>query len=174
MDQDIRSVIEQVIAEVSGSGEPSAIYLVDMMIRGTGRGRKIEVLVDTDKGIDISQCAMLSRRIRERFESDEALVAALGGDFELMVSSPGLGEAIMRNRQYIRHLGRLMRIVYVNAAGDSSEVTGRLVQAGVRDEADPFIVIEPRKTGKGRKDREPGLLTLRLGSIVRASVQAGL
>jgi ribosome maturation factor RimP len=173
MEERIRTCIEEVVAEVAMQHVPE-IYLVDIAIKRVGRGKKIEVLVDTDRGISISQCASLSRKIRERLEGDEVLSPALGGDFELLVSSPGIGEPVRKHRQYIRHIGRLLKVVHVNEEGVQVETVGRLVQAVVADEQEPFIVIEPQKAGKSRKTLQTGSLTLRLADIVRASVQVEL
>ncbi|NTU93643.1 MAG: ribosome maturation factor RimP [Chlorobiaceae bacterium] len=167
MEEKIRKAIDEVMAEMSVvTGEE--IWLVEAAVRGGGT--KIELTVDTDRGIRIDQCAKLSRRIRERLESDTEFEPLAGGDFELLVSSPGLGEPIRVNRQYLRHTGRLLKVVYDDAEDERQEITGRLLQAEI-DGDEPRIVLDPLVSAKKRKKAEVPPVTLRLADIVKASVQ---
>ncbi|TLU51174.1 MAG: ribosome maturation factor RimP, partial [Chlorobium sp.] len=86
----IRNCVLQIIAESIGTRGEGA-YFIDLKVKGTERNRKIELLVDADDGIRIHQCAYLSRRLRERLEGDEELLELIGENFDLVVSSPGLG-----------------------------------------------------------------------------------
>ncbi|NTV02709.1 MAG: ribosome maturation factor RimP [Chlorobiaceae bacterium] len=167
MDEKIRRVIDEMIAEVSAL-KGQDIYLVEAAIRGGGR--KIELTVDTDKGISIDICAKLSRKIRERLESDEEFEPLAGGDFDLMVSSPGLGEPIRVGRQYLRHVGRLLKVVYLDAEEEKRELTGRLVGTALDAEV-PTIVLEPLVSAKKKKSAEVLPVTLCLADIVRATVE---
>ena len=168
---EIRRTIEDVVSGFS-AGSGTEVYLVDLVIRGGGR--KIEVIADTDSGIGIGQCATLSRRIRERLESLEEIPMFAEGDFDLMVASPGLGEPIRVKRQYIRHVGHLIKVEYDDAAGGKRDMTGRLLEAGVGGEEDPYIVIVPQAKRGGKKTEEPASARFRLADISRASVQTEL
>jgi ribosome maturation factor RimP len=170
MDEKIRTAIDEVIAEVSaGTGED--IYLVEAAIRAGGR--KIELTVDTDQGINIDRCAKLSRKLRERLEGDEEFEPLAGGDFDLMVSSPGIGEPIRVSRQYRRHVGRLFKVVCLDSEDERQEVAGRLLQAAIEQD-EPFIVLEPVVSAKKKKKAEVPPVTLRLADIVKATVQIEL
>ncbi|NTU53290.1 MAG: ribosome maturation factor RimP [Chlorobiaceae bacterium] len=169
MDETIQRAIGESIAEVSeATGEE--IYLVEADIRGGGRS--MELAVDTDRGISIDQCARLSRLIRGRLEGcqDNLLLAA--GDFELMVSSPGIGEPIRVQRQYLRHLGRLLRITRIDAGGQRTEIDGRLLEASFEAGREPSITIQPVMAGKKKRSAIGQLpLTLQLADVVKAVVQ---
>ena len=167
MDEKIRTVIDEVLPEVSVAAGQE-IYLVEAAIRGGGR--KIELTVDTDRGISIDLCAKLSRKIRERLEGDEAFEPLAGGDFDLMVSSPGLGEPIRVSRQYLRHVGRLFRVIYLDADEERQELTGRLVSAAT-DTEEPSIVLEPVVSAKKKRLAEVPPVTLRLADVLKAMVQ---
>jgi ribosome maturation factor RimP len=170
MDERIRKAIDEVMAEVSaGAGEE--IYLVEAAIRAGGR--KIELSVDTDRGIGIALCAKLSRKLRERLEGDEEFAPLAEGDFDLLVSSPGIGEPIRLSRQYRRHTGRLFKVVYLDAEDERQELDGRLIQAEI-DQDEPYIVLDPVVSAKKRKKAEVPPVTLRLADIVKAAVQIEL
>ncbi|NTW11386.1 MAG: ribosome maturation factor RimP, partial [Chlorobiaceae bacterium] len=108
MQERIRHYVLQVIEESRG------IYLVELRLKGSRQSRKIEITLDTDSGIRIDECARFSRRLRALLESDAELVAETGDDFELTVASPGLGEPLKLERQYIRHSGKPMRVTYTD------------------------------------------------------------
>ncbi|NTU68725.1 MAG: ribosome maturation factor RimP [Chlorobiaceae bacterium] len=167
MDEKIRMVIDEVIAEVSVL-KGQDIYLVEAAIRGGGR--KIELTVDTDRGVSIDICAKLSRNIRERLENEEEFAPLADGEFDLTVSSPGLGEPVRVDRQYLRHVGRLLRVVYLDAEEEKQELTGRLVGASI-DADDPSIVIEPLVSAKKKKVAAVPPVTLRLADVVKAMVE---
>jgi len=171
MDAVIRKAIDESIAEVSAStGED--IYLVEAVVRGGGR--KIELDVDTDKGISIDQCARLSRAIRAHLEGCEENIMLAGGDFDLMVSSPGIGEPLRLQRQYLRHLGRKLRVAYLDHEGQSKEIEGRLLEASAGDSEESSITVEVLIAGKKKKTAGQPPLTLRLADVVRAVVQTDI
>jgi len=169
MDEMIKRAIDESIAEVAAV-KGRDLYLVEADVRGGGR--IIELTVEADKGVSIDECAKLSRAIRARLEACEENLMLAGGDFELMVSSPGIGEPIRVPRQYLRHLGRKMKVVYLDPEGERQELEGKLTEAVLEGE-EPSITIEPvTKKGKKKKTvaaRQPG--TLRLADIVKAVVQ---
>jgi ribosome maturation factor RimP len=171
MDERIKAAIEESMAEVS-AGTGQEIYLVEAVVRGGGR--TIELTVDTDKGINIDQCAKLSRKIRARLESYEDDIMLAGGEFDLQVSSPGIGEPVTVKRQYLRHLGRLIRISFMDAEGQRQEIDGRLIEAVTGEEDEPFIVLEPVMQGKKKRKADVPPMTMRLADIVKAVVQTEL
>jgi ribosome maturation factor RimP len=172
MDELIHKAIGESIADLAAA-TGDEMYVVEAAIRAGGR--KIELTVDTDKGVSIGQCAKLSRAIRARLEACEDHIMLAEGDFDLMVSSPGIGEPVKVQRQYLRHLGRLIRVNYLDGEAQPKEITGRLLEAAVgAGEEAPSITIEAVR--EGRKKRTAGELpvTIRLSDVVKAVVQAGL
>ena len=173
MQERINYYVQQVIdAAVGTKGEGA--YLLDLKVKGPASRRKIEVLFDTDTGIRIDQCAYLSRRIRERLEGDEELMGVLGEDFELLVSSPGLGEPILMARQYIRHQGRLLQLTYISESGEQCELKGRLLEVSLSDETGARIVIMPERNKKGGRQTKVESITLYLDKVSRAVPEAEL
>ncbi|MEI6756430.1 MAG: ribosome maturation factor RimP [Chlorobium sp.] len=173
MQERINNCVSRIIAESVGTrGE--GIYLIDLKVKGPARNRKIEILVDTDAGIQIHQCAWLSRRVREQLESDEELLTLIGEDFELLVSSPGLGEPIKLPRQYSRHVGKLLRVVYNDESGEQAELEGHLQGVSLSEESRSHIVILPKKNKTtGHKPKTEGI-TLYLDQVIRAVPEAEL
>jgi len=167
MQERIRNSVLHIIDGAAGTRGEGA-YLVDCKVKGPQRARKIEILVDDDSGIRIDQCAWLSRRVRELLEGDEELLALVGEDFEVTVSSPGLGEPIMLPRQYKRHCGKMMEITYRDDEALPRELKGRLLHVSLSEESRPHVVIMPEKNKK--KGSTPGReeVTLYLDQVERA------
>lgn len=67
---------------------------------------KILVLLDSDQGVNIDDCARLSRKIGGELEEGEVLDIA----YILEVSSPGLDHPLAMERQYFKNIGRKLRI----------------------------------------------------------------
>ncbi len=173
MQERINNCVLQVIAESVGTRGEGA-YFIDLRIKGKGSGRKIEILMDADIGIRIHQCAYLSRRIREKLEADDELLELIGENFDLMVSSPGLGEPIIIPRQYIRHIGKLLQVKYTDSPGEPVDLIGHLQEVSLSDEGDSRIVIIPEKNKKkGTQPKAEGI-TLCLNQVIRAVPEAEL
>ncbi|ASQ89861.1 hypothetical protein CHL67_02040 [Prosthecochloris sp. GSB1] len=165
----IREVVSDYAAEMRDLSRPE-VYLVDVLIKGAGSRRKIEVLVDTDQGIAISQCVELNRRLLDALEADAERKTLAGEECEMTVSSPGIGGRIKNPRQYLRHTGRLLRVRFAVEDDRQQEIRGRLLRAEVGCD-EPFIVLEPSKSGrkKGGERIEP--LSVGLDRIIEAVVE---
>ncbi len=173
MQERISNCVSQVLAESAGTRGEGA-YLIDIKVKGKGSGRKIEILMDADIGIRIHQCAYISRRIRERIEGDDDLLELVGENFDLMVSSPGLGEPIIIPRQYIRHVGKLLQVTYADANGEPVELAGYLQEVSPLDESAPKVVIMPKLHIKKGQKPKTECITLYLNQVIRAVPEADL
>lgn len=91
--------------------EGTQLFLVDVKVLP---GNKIEVLLDGDNGLAISDCVNLSRHIEKSLDREVE-------DFSLEVSSPGATSPLKMVRQYAKHLGRVLEIVLMN--GEKMEGT---------------------------------------------------
>lgn len=171
MEERIRHYVLQIVDEYHCSrGE--GLYPVDIRIKGPQRARKIEITLDTDSGIRISDCAWFSRRLRDLLENDAELLAETGEDFDLLVSSPGLGEPLKLPRQYIRHAGKPLRVTYNDVDGAEKEVFGLLSDVVLQETEKPRITIIPAKSRTGGKRAEKAPVTLGLDQILRAVPEA--
>ncbi|MCF8382601.1 MAG: ribosome maturation factor RimP [Chlorobium sp.] len=167
MEEKIKRCVLRVL-ELSTGTKGEGVYLVRLQVKGSGKHRKIEVLLDSDTGIRIDQCSFFGRRIREQIEIDIEQPALTGEDFDLVVSSPGLGEPVLMPRQYIRHTGRLLKVVYKGEQQEEKEMTGRLQR--VLKSGDTITALELVPVTAGKKSSGSGgtAVELVLERIVRA------
>ena len=125
------------------------LYIVDIQVAGRQGGRiKVTILLDSDTGITIDECATISRQLGGQMDESNFF-----GDspFTLEVSSPGVDFPLTFRRQYVRNVGRQLTVTLA----DGGIRKGRLESV-----ADDYIVldIEPEKVSKTKKKKE-ALLT---------------
>ncbi len=76
-------------------------FLVEVSVSSSN---KIEVVIDSEQGINIESCIKLSKAIEEALDREEE-------DFELQVASAGLGQPLKVYRQYIKNIGKEVELV---------------------------------------------------------------
>lgn len=107
-----KSYIEEIIqTELSGQ----ALFLVDIAVRP---GNRIAVELDSDRKVSIDDCAKLSRLIESKLDRETE-------DFELEVSSAGMGRPLKLPRQYLKYIGREVSL----RTHDGRELIGVLINA---------------------------------------------
>ncbi len=79
----------------------SANYLVDVIV---GADNSITVEIDNDLGVDIDDCADLSRHLESRLNRDTE-------DYELTVTSAGLTSPFKILRQYKKFEGKEIEVL---------------------------------------------------------------
>jgi ribosome maturation factor RimP len=67
-------------------------------------GNEIEVEIDKPEGLDISDCVMVTRAIEGAFDRDVE-------DYELTVTSPGLGQVLKVQQQYLKLIDKEVEVL---------------------------------------------------------------
>ena len=101
---------------------------------------KIIVLIDSDDGITIDRCVLVSKAIEQSFDRDEE-------DFELEVSSAGLSSPLKVVRQYQKNIGRNLDVVLANG----TKMQGKLLSA---TESSFSIEVQEKVVLEGKKRKE--------------------
>ncbi len=94
-------------------------FIVDIRIKPTN---KIFIEIDNYEGININQCAEISREIEKFLNRDHE-------NFELNVSSPGLDKAFKIKEQYKKNIGKELNIQTI----DGKNLTGILKKISSND-----------------------------------------
>lgn len=130
------SVEQRVIALVEEKiADRPDLFLVDVKMHSNG---KLVIHVDGDQGINIKDCAAISRHVGFHLEEENIMEDA----YNLEVSSPGIDSPLLLWRQYKKNIGR--NISLKMTAGDKRE--GKLLAAT----ADQLQIEETVKE-KGKK-----------------------
>ncbi len=112
-------------------------FIVEVTV---SQANQIFVLLDSDSGITIDDCITISRYIESKLDREAE-------DFELQVSSSGLGQPFKVHRQYIRNLGNEVEVVLTNG----QKLTGILKSA---DETGFDLEISKNEKVEGQKKKQ--------------------
>lgn len=120
-------------------------YIVDIQVAGRQGGRlKVTILLDSDAGITIDDCADISRRLGGQMDEMNFF-----GDspFTLEISSPGVDYPLTSPRQFVRNVGRQLIVTLTDGA----------TRKGVLESvAEDHIVldVEAEKKSKSKKKKD--------------------
>lgn len=103
-----------------------------------GKDNRINVYIDGDTGVTIGHCVQLSRHIENTLDRDAE-------DFELNVSSSGIGEPFMMLRQYEINLGKPVEVLL----NDGTKKRGILASAD-----DNRIILKEAETRNKKKSKK--------------------
>jgi ribosome maturation factor RimP len=113
-------------------------FLVHFSVDGSNQ---IKVVLDTVEGIRLEQITAVSRAIeRNLYEEDEEM------EFQLTVTSPGVGEPLLVAEQYQQNLNRKLSIL----THKGEELEGRLVAFKDQELTLEWKTREPKPVGKGK------------------------
>lgn len=112
-----------------------SLYLIDLSISTTN---KIQVTVDGDDGVPLSECIRISRNVEHNFDREEE-------DFSLEVSTPDIAHPLKVKRQYIKNINRILKI-----KTSEQEFEGTLVEADEDKIVLNWKAREPKPIGKGK------------------------
>ncbi|MEZ4721974.1 MAG: ribosome assembly cofactor RimP [Flavobacteriales bacterium] len=103
--------IERLVQEKLGEG---TLFLVQVKVNP---GNKIVIEIDGDSGVGIDDCVAVSRQVESNLDREVE-------DFELPVTSAGLGQPFKVERQYHKNVGREVDL----RLSDGSEKRGHIVK----------------------------------------------
>lgn len=132
MDMPISEIKQKIQHVLKPILERRGAFLVDLQIRNERGQRLVQVFTDTDEGIQIEDCAEISRELSPELEGGEILQ----GSYHLEVSSPGIDRPLRVLRQYHKNIGRRFTVRY-KRANETGELKARLVS--VQDDQLTFL-----------------------------------
>jgi ribosome maturation factor RimP len=111
-------------------------FLVDVIVSSKKGPGKVLLLVDADQGMTIDDCAEISRQLSKALDESPLLTDA----YMLEVSTPGVDQPLKLKRQYVKNIGRKLRVKLADTIRE-----GRLTE--VNDER----IVLAEETGTGKK-----------------------
>lgn len=148
-----RKHIENIAKEALKGSE---LFLVDVIVN---RSNMIQVFIDHNDGISLDDCAGMHRSIEDQLDREKE-------DFELQVSSPGLGQPIRVFPQYLKALGQKLEITLQ----DGDIIKGILLEARpVETDKEAELVV--RQTGTKRKPAPEEPVVIQVNRIKTARVE---
>ncbi|MFT6698636.1 MAG: ribosome maturation factor RimP [Porticoccaceae bacterium] len=112
-----------------------SLYLIELSI---SVNNKIQVIVDGDNGVALSECMRISRNINNNLDREEE-------DFSLEVATPDIAHPLIVKRQYIKNLNRILKV-----ETSEEKFEGTLVEADEDKIVLNWKAREPKPIGKGK------------------------
>jgi len=115
----IRDLADEVIV---GSG----YFLVDVDVRGHKGTRVVEVHVDAKTDLGLDDLAVISRELGFLLDVEDVV----DGSYKLEVSTPGIKRPITMPQQYVKNVGRTLRVRYqLDESEEEHNIVADLVSA---------------------------------------------
>ncbi|MFO7616235.1 MAG: hypothetical protein R6V75_03210 [Bacteroidales bacterium] len=148
-------ILELIDQALEGTG----FYLVDLSV---SRSNLVQVYLDHPDGLSLDDCARFSSILNGQIDREEE-------DFELQVSSPGLGQPIKVFRQYLKAVGQKLDLTLTS--GD--RIKGTLLEAreGVPG-SEGILKILP--AGTKRKPYTGDPIEIPLNELVTARIEVDI
>lgn len=127
---------------------------------------KVTVLLDSDAGITIEECARVGRQLGNQMDEQNFFGEA---PFNLEVSSPGVDFPLTQVRQFAKNVGRMLKV----QVKDGLTLIGKL-ESVTSDEL--VLDVPPAKISKTKRKTmtelpPEGIQTIRLDAIQKATVE---
>lgn len=134
------------------------VRVVKVELKGKGRRMLLRVTIDKDPGVTLEDCASVSRQLSAVLDVEDIIQ----GTYNLEVTSPGINRLLESKDDFLKNLGKLVRVVTKEKIGKQSYFLGRL--SGV--EEDFITIVVEGKTVEASKTVE-----IPLDKISRANVE---
>jgi len=149
----IQTAVKDLVDEALALNQ--SLYLIDLSI---SENNKVQVVVDGDTGVPLSECIRISRNINDNLDREEE-------DFSLEVTTPDIAHPLKVKRQYIKNLNRILKVK--NA---EEEFEGTLVAADEDKIVLNWKAREPKLIGKGKVTVQKSV-TIEYKDIIEAKVK---
>jgi len=117
--------------------EADGVFLVELSVHP---GNRIVVVIDKNSGVSIDYCIQINKLIDSAFDREVE-------DFELEVSSAGIGQPFKVHQQYLKNLGNQVEVLTRN----SQKLKGELTEVN----SEGFMVkVEAMIKPEGKKKKE--------------------
>ena len=112
-----------------------SLFLIDLSISANN---KIQVTVDGDNGVPLSECIRISRNVEHNLDREVE-------DFSLEVTTPDISHPLKEKRQYKKNLNRILKV-----KTQEEELEGTLVETNNDNIVLKWKAREPKPIGKGK------------------------
>ncbi|MDA9851875.1 ribosome assembly cofactor RimP [Flavobacteriaceae bacterium] len=130
----LRSKVESLLTEALD--QHPALFLIELKV---GADNNIRVILDGDQGVSLKDCMTISRAIEHQLDREAE-------DFSLEVASVGVGTPLQSQRQYIKNIGRKLKV----ELAERTSVEGTLIAADDKGFTLKWKQREPKPVGKGK------------------------
>lgn len=125
----VQDLVDEALAE------NESLFLIDLSISSAN---KIQVIVDGDNGVPLSECIRISRNVEHNLDREEE-------DFSLEVSTPDISNPLKEKRQYKKNINRILKV-----KTEEENLEGTLAKVTDDNITLTWKAREPKPIGKGK------------------------
>ena len=162
----IKELKDLIMKQAKEISESEKVEVIDLEVHPGNRGLVITVFIDKDGGVTVGDCESFSRSLEAILDIENPIK----GSYVLEVSSPGLDKPLKNKKDFLRNLGRYIKITTKEKISEKTFFIGKIIDVG-----DDWVRIELKdtRTKKPKKlDREE-LLFIPLDKILKAQIYLG-
>lgn len=115
--------------------ESEGVELVELQLKGSHGSQIVKVFVDTEDGITLEKCEVISRKFSDILDIEDILP----GKYRLEVSSPGVNRPLHSAKDFLRNMHRQVRVYYEHEA-EKLNFLGEIV-----DVSDDAVTLKAKK-----------------------------
>lgn len=108
--------IEQLLLEKFEDVGFQDLFIVE--IKFNPANKKLEIFLESDTSLTVGQCAKINRYLQNHIDEN----GWLGEKYILDVSSPGLGKPLLLKRQYVKNVGRNVKVSFKESGNEEGEL----------------------------------------------------
>ena len=93
--------------------------LTDLEVRLSGNGGLLRLTIDKADGIDLDDCEKVSNAVSALLDVEDPVP----GNYSLEVSSPGVDQPLKLHRQYVKNIGKELKVLLNDGITKTGELT---------------------------------------------------
>jgi ribosome maturation factor RimP len=161
--KELKEIIGNYAIEVS---ETEGVEVIDIEVHPGGKGLVVTVFIDKNGGVTVKDCENFSRSLEAILDIEDPIKSS----YILQVSSPGIDRPLKGKRDFLRNIGKKVKITTKEKISDKTFFIGKIIDIG-----DDWVRIEIQETyKKGRKKSEKvEFLFIPLNKILKAQIYIG-
>ncbi|MCS7215928.1 MAG: ribosome maturation factor RimP [Thermodesulfovibrio sp.] len=162
----IKELKEKITDYANMIAEQEGMEVFNVDIYPGRKGLILRIFIDKEGGVTIKDCENFSRAIEAILDVEDPIKSS----YTLEVSSPGVDRPLKDKKDFLKNIGREVKITTKEKIADNTFFIGKIVDAG-----DDWVRIEIQETKtKGIKKKvKKELLFIPFNKIIKAQVYLG-
>jgi ribosome maturation factor RimP len=163
---DIKELKEEIFRYAKEVGQQELLEVLDVEIYPGGKGLTLRIIIDKEGGVTIKDCENFSRALEAILDIEDPIKSS----YTLEVSSPGIDKPLHEKKDFLRNMGRNIKITTKEKIGGQTFFIGKIIDVG---EDWVRISILEQKTKGSKKKAEDKFIYIPFNKILKAQIYLG-
>lgn len=142
-------------------GQQEGVEVIKVEVHPGKKGLILRIFIDKEGGVTIKDCEYFSRAIEAILDLEDPIK----GPYTLEVSSPGIDRPLKEKRDFLRNLGRDVKITTKDKIANKTFFIGKIIDVG-----EDWVRIELYEEKRKKKGE---LLFIPFNKILKAQIYIG-